>query len=74
MVTPHLPGKFYANRSSRFARIQNVTDDRQTDRQTTHCAIGATDSTVGQRCKTMKDVIKYVDITQITCKTHTRGF
>jgi len=38
----------------RFARIQNVTDDRrqtdrQTDRQTTQCAKGATDSTVGQK-------------------------
>jgi len=34
----------------RFATIQNVTDDdRQTpDRQTTQCAKGATDSTVGQ--------------------------
>jgi len=34
MVSPHLPWKFHANRSSRFAWIQNVTDDRQTDRQT----------------------------------------
>ena len=33
----------------RFARIQNVTDDRQTDRQTTCCSKGATDSMVGQK-------------------------
>ena len=39
---------FYS-RMHRFARIQNVTDDRQTDRQTTQCAKGATDSTVGQK-------------------------
>ena len=39
-----------------FATIQNVKDDRQTDRQTdrrqqqaTHCTIGSTDSTVGQK-------------------------
>jgi len=33
----------------RFASIQNVTDRRQTDRQTTSCSKGATDSTVGQK-------------------------
>ena len=34
MVSPYLPWKFHANRSSRFAWIQNVTDDRrQTDRR-----------------------------------------
>jgi len=34
----------------RFATIQNVTDDRQTDRrQTTHGTKGSTDSTVGQK-------------------------
>jgi len=40
-------------RTHRFATIQNVTDDdRQTTdrrRQTTHCTIGSTDSTVGQK-------------------------
>ena len=37
-------------RKYRFATIQNVIDDRQTtDRQTTQCAKGATDSTVGQK-------------------------
>jgi len=34
-------------RTHRFATVQNVTDDR--DRQTTQCAKGATDSTVGQK-------------------------
>jgi len=30
--------------------VQNVTDDRrQTDKQTTHCTKGSTDSTVGQK-------------------------
>ena len=33
----------------RFARIQNVTDRRQTDRETTCRSKGATDSTVGQK-------------------------
>jgi len=32
-----------------FATIQNITDDRQTDRQTSQCAKGATDFRVGQK-------------------------
>jgi len=36
-------------RTHRFATIQNVTDRRQTDRQTTYCTIGSTDSMVGQK-------------------------
>jgi len=42
---------FFA-RMYRFATIQNVTDDRQTDRQTTHRSKGTTDSTVGQKLAT----------------------
>jgi len=39
-------------RTHRFATIQNVTDGRTTDdRQTRHCSIGSTDSTVGQKHK-----------------------
>ena len=55
MVSPHLPWKFHANRSSRFAWIQNVTDRQTDDRQTTQCAKGATDSTVGQKCYCYSD-------------------
>jgi len=38
----------FSARTYRFATIQNITD-RQTDRQTTQCAKGATYSTVGQK-------------------------
>jgi len=31
----------------RLATIHNITDDRQTDRQTQHCTNSATVSTVG---------------------------
>jgi len=40
--------QFFA-RTYCFATIQNVTDRRQTDRQTTQCTKGSTDSTVGQK-------------------------
>ena len=39
---------FFA-RTYRFATIQNITDRRQTDRQTTHRAKGTTDGMVGQK-------------------------
>ena len=48
---------FFA-RTYRFATIKNVTDDRQTDRQTTHCTIGSTDSTVGQKSHMKKVAIE----------------
>jgi len=52
-------------RTHRFATIQNVTDDRQTDRrQTTYCTIGSTDSTVGQ--KQESDVSRYYWISFFT--------
>ena len=52
-------------RLHRFATIQNVTDDGQTDdRQTRHCTIGSTDSTVGQ--KLHQDVDRCAD--ELQCK------
>jgi len=43
--------RHFLARTHRFATIQtSQTDDRrQTDRQTTYCTIGSTDSTVGQK-------------------------
>ena len=42
--------RHFLARTYHFATIQNITDDRQTtDRQTTHCAKGTTDSTVDQK-------------------------
>jgi len=53
-------------RTHRFATIQNVTDDRQTDRrQTTHCTIGSTDSTVGQKYVLLVSVL-LVTTTKVT--------
>jgi len=64
MVSPHLPWKFHANRSSRFAWIQNVTDDRQT----TCCTKGATDirSANNTRCSTGRVVCQR----QFSCRHH----
>jgi len=53
LVSYSLDIQFLA-RTYRFATIQNVTDRRQTDRQTTQCTKGSADSTVGQ--KTLKTI------------------
>jgi len=56
-------------RTHRFATIQNVTDRQTTDRrQTTHCTIGSTDSTVGQKRRFQRYIVRM----EIFSTFHTR--